>query len=155
MRSFRAGQILALAAALGCAGAPTDPHGSGSITVPPGITFSVVPAKPVFGPGEPVAVALRIDNGSAETVRFEFRTGCQAAFVVAVDTGPVFRSPAHLACTLALTALELAPGNSKSIPFIWNRRDDAGAAVPPGVYRVTAALMDGNSPPVSATVELQ
>jgi hypothetical protein len=155
MTSRRIGQVLALASALGCAGATTDPLDSGSIVVPPGITFTVVPAKPVFGPGELVQAALRVDNGSSQTVRFDFRTGCQAVFQVAVDSGTVFSSPAHLACTLALTAFELAPGERKSIPFTWNRRDDAGALVAPGVYRITAALADGNSPPVSATVELQ
>ena len=155
MTSSRVGQVLALASAVGCAGAPTDPLDSGSIVVPPGITFTVVPAKPVFGPGEPVQVTLRVENGSSGTIRFEFRSGCQAAFVVAVDAGVVFRSPAHLACTQALTAIELTPGDSTSLPFIWNRRDDAGAEVPPGVYRIIAALADGNSPPVSTTVELQ
>lgn len=155
MTSSRVGQVLALALALGCAGAPTDPLDSGSIVVPPGITFTVVPAKPVFGPGEPVQVALRVENGSSQTVRFEFGTGCQAVFLVGVDGGVVFHSPAHIACTQALTALELAPGQSQTFPFTWNRRDDTGAAAPPGVYRITAALADGNSPPVSSTVELQ
>jgi len=155
MTSNRVGQVLAFVSALGCAGAPTDPLDSGSIVVPPGITFTVVTAKPVFGLGEPVQAALRVDNGSSQTVRFDFRTGCQAAFLVGVDSGLVFRSPAHLSCTLALTAFELTPGERKSIPFIWYRRDDAGAEVPPGVYRITAALADGNSPPVSATVKLQ
>ncbi|MGH7539129.1 MAG: BsuPI-related putative proteinase inhibitor [Gemmatimonadales bacterium] len=155
MIGSRLGAVLALAAVLSCAGAPSEPLGSGSITVPSGVTFTVIPAKPVFGPGEPVEAVLRVENASPQPVRFEFRTGCQAFFQVASDGGVVFNSPLHLACILILTSFELAPGESKSIPFRWDRRDDAGAEVPPGLYRITAALADGNSPPVSATVELQ
>jgi hypothetical protein len=140
---------------LACASAQSDALGSGAATTPPGVTFTVVPAKGSFGPGETVQAALKIENGSTEVVRFQFRTGCQTNFEIGVVDRIVFHSRVHTACTQALTTLELAPGENASRPFSWNRQDDSGVPVPPGVYRVIAFLADGNGPPVSATVELQ
>lgn len=152
-------RLLAVAAILGCATAPADQVGSGAATsrpwsAPPGVRFAVVPAQPRFGPGEPVQAVLRVVNESAETVRFAFRSGCQAFFEVVRDGRTLFHHRFHVMCAMALTARELAPGQSAEFPFTWDRVDDEGAPVSQGAYQIVAYLADGNSPRVAATVEL-
>ncbi|MGH7548268.1 MAG: BsuPI-related putative proteinase inhibitor [Gemmatimonadales bacterium] len=154
------GVILAVSAILGCAGAQADPNGSGATTsqpgaAPPGVRFAVVPAKPRFGPGEPVKAVLRVVNESEETVRFAFRSGCQASFEVERDGRTLFHHRFHVMCTMALTVRELAPGQSVEFPFTWDRVDDEGAPVSRGAYQIVGYLADGNGPRVAATVELE
>ena len=154
------GLIVAVSAILGWAIAQADPHGPDAATSqpgtgPPGVSFAVVPAKPRFGPGEPVKAVLRVVNESEDTVRFAFRSGCQASFEVVRDGRTLFHHRFHVMCTMALTARELAPGQSVEFPFTWDRVDDEGAPVSRGAYQIVAYLADGNSPRVAATVELE
>ncbi len=97
---------------------------------PPPYEVRVVPEEAHYLPGEPVEIKLSITNVSSETITMSpyppeivVTPGLDYDWVLFSQTGGTEEK-------------ELRPGETATVEFVWDQKDNTGKQVPPGWYNV-------------------
>jgi hypothetical protein len=119
--------------------------------------FSVKVTPERFAIGEPVSLEASLFNGGTEAFHKEFPTGCIWDIEVADETGRVL-TPERM-CTMAITKLDLAPGELRMMMREWKGNDDyfnISEPLAPGRYLISAGFIDnGRVVPMSEPVWIE
>lgn len=92
-------------------------------------------------------LAFELRNTGTTTVRYDFRTGCQLDVEVYSAEGRLMRQLLEgRSCTMALTSLTLAPGQTKTLQTDLDLADALGQQLE-GTFKVRAFLIDGANRP--------
>lgn len=103
--------------------------------------------------GETVTFTLAVDNpGTAETT-LTFPSGQSYDIVVMAGETEVWRWSAGRGFITVIREIPFQPGLSPLGRETWDWRDNAGAPLPPGSYRVVASLAT-NPPQAGNVIEL-
>ncbi len=137
--------VLALVLCMSCAkkGIEIEPS-PGVYPAPENTKFSVKVTPERFAIGEPVSLEASLFNGGAEAFHKEFPSGCIWDIEVADESGRVL-TPERM-CTMAITKLDLAPGELRMMMREWKGNDDyfnISEPLAPGRYLITAGFIDG------------
>ncbi len=116
-----------------------------------GFGAAIATDRPVYRPGQPMAITFEVFNHTPAPVRFEFTSG-QRYDVVIEDGGggEVWRWSAGRMFTMALGRETLGPGNPRLI-----YETEYAGRLEPGRYRITGILTDARrqaSAPVGVDV---
>ena len=132
---------------MACAGhAPRQPEmplPPGVVAAPKGLKFSVKITPTRFRIGQTVKLEATMFNESAKKYEETFPTGCVWDYQIATETAQVV-GPGRM-CTQAFTEVTLEPGELRMIVREWSGNDryfDAHSRLEPGLYKVTAGLLD-------------
>jgi hypothetical protein len=131
----------------GCAGqrsrAPGTEPAAGIEAAPKGLKFTVKVTPTRFAPGERVVLEASMFNDSDRRFEKEFPTACVFDYEIAADARVL--GPSRM-CAQAVTEVVLEPGELRMIMREWGGRDryfDAYEPLTPGIYTVTAGLVEG------------
>ncbi len=105
-----------------------------------------------FAPGDEMTIVLEIKNSSAETKKLSFASSKQYDFVLKNDNdAEVWRWSNSHAFTQALTAYQLAPGESRVITVQWNQVvGEDGTLLAAGDYTLVADSLGIDVAPTQA-----
>lgn len=148
LRAIRFAGIMALIIAVaGCAGhKPRKPEVEpppGIEEAPMGLKFSVKVTPARFRLGERVVLEATMFNDSEKRFEKEFPSACIFDYEIAADARVL--GPDRM-CAQAITDVVLEPGELRMIVREWSGNDhyfDAREQLAPGVYQVTAGLVEG------------
>ena len=124
--------------------------------VPP-LAVTVATSRSTVAPAEGVDLTVTLLNQSTAPVTIHFPTGCQALFRVETMSGAsLYDVRLHASCPPDPSTLTLSPGQSRSFPFFWDQRNDAGTLVPAPADYVVRGYFDtaDNVPTGLATVSV-
>ena len=151
--------VVALMLCMSCAkkrGVEIEPA-PGVYPAPEKTKFSVKVTPARFAIGEPVSLEASLFNGGTEAFHKEFPTGCTWDIEVVDATGRVL-TPARM-CTMAITQLDLAPGELRMMMREWKGNDDyfnIEEPLAPGRYLISAGFIDsGRVVPMSEPVWIE
>ena len=112
------------------------------------LTLSVSPAR--ISPGDTARLTARLTNHTHLPVRLDFSSGCQILFHVENAEGKTVEPEGGArVCTMMITHLELAPGETKTRVFPWTGQarghhpttfEPVYTPLPAGKYRAYATL---------------
>lgn len=145
----RIGAAVLAASLVACAGhAPRQPEPEmplppGVVAAPKGLKFSVKITPTTFKIGQRVSLEATMFNDSEKRFRTKFATGCQWDYQIASESAQVLGP--NRVCTQAPSELTLEPGELRMIVRDWSGNDryfDALQSLSPGVYKITAGLLD-------------
>lgn len=145
---WRAAVIMTVIAIAGCGGykQPREPDlelPPGIEEAPGGLKFSVKVTPTRFKLGERVMLEATMFNNSDKKFQQEFSTSCVFDYEIAASTRVL--GPSRM-CAQAITDVVLEPGELRMIMREWSGNDryfDAHEPLGPGVYQVTAGLVEG------------
>lgn len=113
----------------------------------PNLEAEVRTDRTQYPPRRAVEIATRLTNTGDILKVIEVRTGFEAEIAVRDDrSGRVVWTWSKGRPRQRAYAYRLAPGESRLRRELWDRRDDEGRPVPPGVYRVEATLVPLRQP---------
>ena len=158
---LRAATITLVTALAGCAGDGV----TGNRLVDGGLGPLVIDGsvgKSVLERGDTTMVSFRLRNVSKSAVTLQFSSGCQLLWFIAAWPGePIIYPPGGVwACTLALTELNLAPGEEHSIGMLIRAYPPpmpaiySGVPLGPGEYVIFARLQHTDFPLQSEVLHL-
>lgn len=110
---------------------------------PKGLRFSVKVTPTRFRPGERVALEATMFNDSDKKFEQQFPTSCVFDYEIASSARVL--GPSRM-CAQAMTDVVLEPGELRMIMREWSGNDryfDAHEPLGPGIYQVTAGLVEG------------
>ena len=145
---WRAGILVTVIALAGCGGhrGPREPElelPPGIEEAPDGLKFSVKVTPTRFKLGERVMLEATMFNNSDRKFEREFPTACIFDYEIAADSRVL--GPSRM-CAQAVTEVVLEPGELRMMMREWSGNDrffDAHEPLGPGVYQVTAGLVEG------------
>lgn len=116
----------------------------------PNLVAEVRTDRTQYPPQRAVEIDMRLTNTGNILKVIEVRNGFEAEIAVRDDrSGKVVWNWSKGRPRPRAYAYRLAPGESRYNHEIWDRRDDDGRPVPPGVYRVEATLTPLRQPVVA------
>jgi hypothetical protein len=132
--------------------------GSAETIIVDGVAFTVRTNRSSYSPADSLRISYAVANGSMATVRFDFTSGCQFDMTLGSGNDVLwYRYLNHRACTEALSAIILAPGESTTFSFpSMSPHSLFAAGAPPAdsVLRVRAFMAGYPESAVSTDVTL-
>lgn len=115
-----------------------------------GISLTLSASTARISPGDTVRLTARLTNHTQLPVRLDFSSGCQILFYVENAEGKVVEpSGGGWGCTLALTSLQLAPGETQTRVHAWTGQT---SHYEPGSFKVTYKPLPAGSYRAYATL---
>jgi hypothetical protein len=143
----RACALVMIVALAGCAGhKPREPElelPPGIEEAPGGLKFSVKITPTTFKLGQRVVLEATMFNDSDKKFEQQFPTACVFDYEIAANARVL--GPSRM-CAQAVTDVVLEPGELRMIMREWSGNDryfDANDPLEPGIYQVTAGLVEG------------
>ncbi|MFH0925403.1 MAG: BsuPI-related putative proteinase inhibitor [bacterium] len=95
----------------------------------------------IFNQDHTINIVFEINNLTKKPITLNFSSGKQFdIFITNSSNKNIWQLSAHLFYTMALTSLELGPGESKIYKAKWEQKEDQGLLVPAGEYKIEAFL---------------
>ncbi len=120
--------------------------GSAETIIVDGVAFTVRTDRKSYTTADSIRVSYAVTNNSMATVRYDFTSGCQFNMTLADSNGSLYyRYLDNRACTDALTAITLAPGESTTFSYqpFWLKSLFASQSRPPDTVMRVRAFMAG------------
>jgi hypothetical protein len=137
-------RLTVVALALALAVVPGETRASQSAQPPP-LVVLLASDRPAYQPGATVAFTLAVDNRGSASVMATLPSGQRYDIAVFAGETEVWRWSANRAFPAVIMEPEFPPGVTLLGRETWDWRDNGGASLPPGTYRVVGSL--ATSPP--------
>ncbi|MBF8247760.1 MAG: BsuPI domain-containing protein [Bacteroidetes bacterium] len=156
MKTFTLSILLASATLSACSlftDSPDENSSLNSTITTDGMAFTLSVPTTSFAQSDTLKLTFQVSNNSNVAKEFNFSNVQQLGFRLTDWFGRTALSHPNIVSP-ALSAFVLQPGESNVLSISRLFRDYNGQSVARGSYRLSAYLLDGNSPPVSLQISV-